>query len=71
MTRRQAIEFYTRNNAHLLFLEKEIGSIEIGKRADFILVDRDLLACPIDDLKTTKVLETLVEGKNVYRAPRR
>ena len=71
LTRRQAIEFYTRNNAHLLFWEKEIGSIEIGKRADFILVDRDLLACPIDDLKTTKVLETWVEGKNVYRAPRR
>jgi predicted amidohydrolase YtcJ len=67
LTRRQAIEFYTRNNAHLLFWEKDLGSLEVGKRADFIVVDRDLLACPIDDLKDTRVLETWVEGRAVYR----
>jgi hypothetical protein len=67
LSRRQAIEFYTRNNAYLLFWEKEIGSIEAGKRADFIVVDRDLLECPIDDLRGTRVLETWVEGKRVYR----
>jgi hypothetical protein len=67
LSRRQAIEFYTRNNAYLLFWEKEIGSIEAGKRADFIVVDRDLLECPVDDLRGTRVLETWVEGKRVYR----
>ncbi|MBI5769438.1 MAG: amidohydrolase [Verrucomicrobia bacterium] len=67
ITRRQAIEFYTRNNAFLLFWEKEIGSLEAGKRADFIVVDRDLLTCPIDDLRTTRVLETWVEGRAVFR----
>ena len=67
LTRRQAIEFYTRNNAFLLFWEKEIGSIEAGKRADFVVVDRDLLTCPIDDLRTTRVLETWVEGRKVYQ----
>jgi predicted amidohydrolase YtcJ len=66
LTRRQAIEFYTRNNAYLIFWEKEIGSIESGKRADFIVVDRDLLACPVDDVKDTRVLQTWVEGKRVY-----
>ena len=66
LTRRQAIEFYTRNNAILIFWEKEIGSLESGKRADFIVVDRDLLTCPVDDVKDTRVLETWVEGKRVY-----
>jgi predicted amidohydrolase YtcJ len=66
LTRRQAIEFYTRNNAHLIFWEKEIGSIELGKRADFIVVDRDVLTCPEDDFKETRVLQTWVEGRKVF-----
>ena len=66
LTRRQALEFYTRNNAYLLFWEKEIGSLEAGKRADFIVVDRDPLECPIDDLKDTRVLETWMDGKRVF-----
>ena len=66
LSRRQAIEFYTRANAHLIFWEKEIGSLEPGKRADFIVVDRDLLACPVDDVKETQVLQTWLEGKKVF-----
>ncbi len=66
LTRRQAIEFYTRGNAWLIFWENEIGSLEAGKRADFIVVDRDLLACPVDDVKDTRVLETWSEGKRVF-----
>lgn len=66
LSRRQAIEFYTRANAHLIFWEKEIGSLEQGKRADFIVVDRDLLTCPEDDIKDTRVLQTWVEGRKVF-----
>lgn len=66
LTRRQAIEFYTRSNAWLIFWENEIGSLEPGKRADFIVVDRDLLECPVDDVRETKVLATWVEGKRVF-----
>jgi predicted amidohydrolase YtcJ len=66
LSRRQAIEFYTRANAYLIFWEKEIGSLEKGKRADFIIVDRDLVACPVDDVKDAKVLATWVEGKKVF-----
>ncbi len=68
LSREQAIAFYTRNNAHLLFWEKELGSIEPGKRADFIVLDRDPLTCPIDDLRETRVLQTWVEGKIVHGA---
>lgn len=66
LTRADAIRFYTRNNAHLLFWEQEIGAIEPGKRADFIIVDRDPLECPLDDLKDTKVLQTWIEGRLVH-----
>ena len=66
LTRQQAIQFYTRNNAYLLFWEKEIGSLEAGKRADFIVIDRDLLTCPVDDIRDTKVLQTWVDGKRVF-----
>jgi len=67
LTREQAIQFYTRNNAYLLFWENDLGSLEPGKRADFIIVDRDLLTCPLDDLKDTQVLQTWVDGKQVYK----
>ncbi|MES2696745.1 MAG: amidohydrolase [Verrucomicrobiota bacterium] len=66
LSRRQAIEFYTRNNAHLLFWEKELGSLEAGKRADFVVLDRDLLTCAEDAIRDTQVLETWVEGKRVF-----
>jgi predicted amidohydrolase YtcJ len=66
LTRQQAIDFYTRHNAHLIFWEKEIGSIEPGKRADFIVIDRDLLTCPEDDIKDTRVLQTWLEGRKVF-----
>jgi predicted amidohydrolase YtcJ len=65
LTREQAIRFYTRNNAWLLFLENEVGSLEPGKRADFIILDRDILKCPEDDIKTIQVRETWVDGKCV------
>jgi predicted amidohydrolase YtcJ len=68
LTREQAIQFYTRNNAHLLFWEKDLGSLEPGKRADFVIVDRDLLRCPLDDLKDARVLQTWVEGRLVYES---
>jgi predicted amidohydrolase YtcJ len=66
LTRAQAIQFYTKNNAHLLFLEERIGSLEEGKQADFIVIDRDLLTCRDDEIKGTQVLATYLEGKRVY-----
>ncbi len=54
LTREEAIRLYTIHNARVLFLEKETGSLAVGKRAGFIILERDVLACPIDALKDTQ-----------------
>ena len=68
VTREEAIRFYTINNAYLMFQEDKKGSLEAGKLADLIVVDRDLLACPLEDISQTKVLRTYLGGKLVYEA---
>jgi predicted amidohydrolase YtcJ len=67
LTREQALRFYTSNNARLLFLERDAGSLEAGKLADLIVVDRDLLDCPVDEIKATRVLQTWLGGKMIYK----
>jgi predicted amidohydrolase YtcJ len=66
LTREQAIRFYTINNAHLLFLEDRIGSLEEGKQADFVVIDRDLLTCPEDEIRGARALTTYLDGKCVF-----
>lgn len=66
LTREQALRLYTINNAYLNMEEKEKGSLEPGKLADLILIDRDYLTCPVDDVRDTKVLLTVLGGKVVY-----
>ena len=63
LTREQAIRFYTINNARLMFLEDRIGSLEAGKQADFVVIDRDLLTCPEDEIKDTRALATYLDGE--------
>jgi len=59
---------YTTNNAWLLFKEHEIGSLEPGKLADFIVIDTDILTCAAHQIEKTKVLRTYLAGKLVYNA---
>ena len=66
LTREQALRFYTTNNAYILFLDDQVGALEPGKRADLIVIDRDVLTCPVDDIKATQVLRTYLDGKMVY-----
>jgi hypothetical protein len=66
ISREQAIRFYTANNAYICRMEDQIGSLEEGKLADFIILDRDLLTCPVDDVKDTQVLATYVSGWPVF-----
>jgi len=68
LTREQAVRLYTINNAYLTHEEKSKGSLEVGKLADWILIDRDILTCSDDDLRATKVKFTAVGGKIVYEA---
>jgi predicted amidohydrolase YtcJ len=66
LTREQALRLYTINNAFLNHEEKEKGSLEVGKLADLIVIDRDYLACPLGEILETKVVYTIVGGKVVY-----
>jgi hypothetical protein len=68
LTREQALRLYTIHNAYLHHEEKLKGSLEVGKLADLIVVDRNVLTCPIDDIRKTRVLLTMMSGKVVYEA---
>ncbi len=68
LTREEAIRLYTINNAYIMLEEDKKGSLENGKLADLIVVDRDLLTCPLEDLPQTKVLRTYLGGKLIYEA---
>jgi predicted amidohydrolase YtcJ len=66
LTREEAIRLYTTNNAYLNGEEKEKGSLEVGKLGDLIVIDQDLLTCPLPAVADTRVLVTVVGGKVVY-----
>ena len=66
LTREQAIRLYTINNAWLLFKENNAGSLEPGKFADFVVLDTDLLTCPVEHIASTQVLRTYLDGKVVF-----
>ena len=70
LTREQAIRFYTANNAFLMFLEDQVGTLEPGKLADFIILDRDLLTCPVEEIRDARPLATYLNGKVVYERAR-
>ena len=63
---KDAIEAYTINGAYQLFREHEVGSIAVGKRADFIIADRDIFDLNPIDISDTKVLATIFNGRVVY-----
>jgi hypothetical protein len=66
LSREQVIRFYTVNCARALFQDKNVGSLEKGKLADFIVLDTNLLTCPADAIRNAKVLRTYVDGKLVF-----
>jgi predicted amidohydrolase YtcJ len=68
MPRLAMLYAYTRNAAQVLDQLGEIGSLAPGKRADFVLLDRDVLTVPAAELKDTKVLWTMLGGKKVYES---
>ena len=68
ISREEAIKLYTINGAYLTFEENIKGSLESGKLADMIVIDRDVLTCPEDDIKDTKVLITYLGGEVVFEA---
>lgn len=66
LTPRQALRAMTIDAAYSLHSERDAGSIEVGKLADIIVVDRDILSVPATSIADTKVLTTIVGGKVVF-----
>lgn len=67
ITAKEALTLYTINNARVMGVEKERGSIEVGKLADLAVLSQDILSVPLDGIRDTKALMTVVGGKIVYR----
>lgn len=67
MPRESMFYAYTRNSARAMNLDS-IGTIAAGKRADLVLLDRDVLTISPEEMRDAKVLWTMVAGKTVYRA---
>ena len=67
ITREQALQALTINGAWQMHCENERGSIKVGKYADFLLVDKDVLDCPVREIHNAKVVSTWFEGEKVYQ----
>ncbi len=68
LTRRQALHAYTRENALYLNREGKLGSIEVGKLGDLVVLDRDYFTVSDADMRKTRSVLTLVGGKVAYDA---
>ena len=66
VTREEALIAHTRSNAAIVFQESNLGSIQNGKYADLLVLDRDYLTVPADQIKDIQPLMTLVGGKIVH-----
>ena len=68
ISREQALNALTIACAKQLFIENERGSIREGKYADFLLVDKDVLSCPVNEIHSARPAATYFEGKKVFSA---
>lgn len=68
LSREEAIAAYTIAPAYAAFEEQAKGTLEVGKLADFVVLDRDLLTCPVDSIPAAQVVATYVGGERVWPA---
>jgi predicted amidohydrolase YtcJ len=52
--------------AYASFTEETLGSLERGKRADYVVLSQDIMTIPVEELLSTKVLATAIDGELVY-----
>ncbi|MFE4813076.1 amidohydrolase family protein [Peribacillus simplex] len=57
---------YTAGSAYGTFRDDELGTLEVGKRADIIVLEKNLFEVPVEEIPNTKVLLTIVDGKVVF-----
>ncbi|KAG6844297.1 hypothetical protein H0H87_008078 [Tephrocybe sp. NHM501043] len=66
LTRTQALKGMTLDAAYASFAEKDIGSLTPGKKADFVILSKNIMTVPVADILTTEVVATLIDGQVVY-----
>jgi predicted amidohydrolase YtcJ len=71
LTREEALIAHTRSNAYLFFQEKTLGSLEVGKQADLVVLDRDYMTVPAAEIRRIKPTMTMVGGRVVFENTRR
>ena len=64
----EAIKAVTINGAYQYFEEDTKGSIEEGKLADLVILDKDILSIDKEEIETIKVIETIKEGNTIFKA---
>lgn len=67
LTRAQVLRAITQGSSYELHQEQQTGSIEVGKLADLIVLDRNVMTIPAEDIANVRVLETIVGGQSVYQ----
>ena len=68
LTPAEALRLFTLDAAYAAFQEKALGSIEPGKLADFVVLDRDVLSVPPREILETRVVKTIIGGEVVWQS---
>ena len=66
ISRQEALKAYTINGAYMVGADKGKGSIEPGKLADMVIIDRDFLTCPEDEIGRIEPVTVFIEGRKVW-----
>jgi predicted amidohydrolase YtcJ len=67
VSRAEALRGFTLDAAYAGFMEERVGSLTAGKRADFVVLDRDIMQVPVAEIPRARVLETWLDGELVFR----
>ncbi len=68
LTRDEALRGFTLDAAYAGFMEDEVGSLEPGKRADFVVLSQDLMSAPPEQILATRIVMTVLDGAPIFRA---
>jgi hypothetical protein len=67
ITREEALIAHTRNNAQFLFQENNLGSLQAGKYADLLILNKDYLTVPLNEIRNLYPVATMVGGKFTFK----
>jgi len=66
LTRQEALRGMTIDPAYASFTETTLGSLETGKRADYVVLSQDIMSIPVNDILKTRVIATVIDGRVAY-----